>query len=119
MSDNYGPNWCVTSEEVGGGIALILGLIVLMVCLMPAYVLGWHWAVRIWDVKVFKYPFATLIAGVYAFTLYEFYHIWAYLPLLIMFLVWLICDYFTSKRILQKMQVVQSVRKSTRWLFSA
>ncbi|AHJ12839.1 MULTISPECIES: hypothetical protein [Sulfurospirillum] len=119
MSDNYGPQWCINNEEAGGGIALILGLILVMIILIPAYWLGWYWAVRIWDVKVFKYPFATLVAGIYAVALYMLCFVSIYAALVVMVLAWLLWDYFTAKRILQQMQLIQTIRKSTRWLFSA
>ena len=72
MSDDYGPRWCVSSEEIGAGLVLYFVIALSVFSVMPAFFLGWGLASKLWDVKIVKYPIAFLFACAYGLGLLIF-----------------------------------------------
>ena len=118
MSDDYGPRWCVSSEEMGAGLVLYLVIALSVVSVMPAFFLGWGLASRIWDVKIVKYPVAFLFACAYGLGLLILSSISGWLCFGVIALVWIFLDYIVSHKNRTQMWLIRTLRKSLRWLVS-
>ena len=119
MSDDFGPRWCLNSEEVGVGMMLYIAIGIIFFSVLPVLFLGYWLASKIWDVKIFKYPIALMAACGYGMGLIYLY---ACFPKALTFgvigLGWLMLDYISAHRNIKQMWLIRSIRKSTKWLFS-
>ena len=118
MSDDYGPRWCVASEEMGAGVVLYLVIALSVVSVMPAFFLGWGLASRIWDVKIVKYPIAFLFACAYGLGLLTLYPLSACGCIGVIAFAWILLDFIVSHRNPSQMWLIRTTKKSLRWLFS-
>lgn len=122
--DDFSPRWCMSSQEVGSGIAFLIALCLAGFILLPAFLLGMHIGAKVWNVKIVKYLFGSAFAGLYGYSIYLLYSyvipsLRISLILSIITLSWLILDYIMANHKYKQMWVSQSVLKSYRWLFSA
>lgn len=123
-NDDFGPKWCMSSEEVGGGFAFLIALFLAGFILLPAFLLGVYFGSNIWNVKIIKYSLGVMIATIYG---YELCKLHAYcvpsintiVIVTMIALSWLILDFIHSNKSFKHMWVTQTVLKTYRWLFSA
>lgn len=119
MSDDFEPRWCVSSQEVGAGIMLYLFLGVIAFSVLPVFFLGYLLASKLWDVKIFKYPIALLLASMYGWGLWMLYTtVSKGLTLCVVLFTWLILDYVVSHKQIKQMWLIRSIQRLYRWLFS-
>lgn len=118
MSDDYGPRWCVNSQEMGTGIILYVVIVISVFSVLPAFFIGWGLASKLWDVKIFKYPVAFLMALGYGMGLCMLYPLSKILTISIIVFAWLLLDYFFSHRVIKQMWLIRTIGKCLRWLFS-
>lgn len=122
--DDFSPRWCMSSQEVGSGIAFLIALCLAGFILFPAFLLGMSIGAKIWNVKIVKYFFGSVFASLYGYGIYFLYiYVAASFRMSILIsiitLSWLILDYIMANRKCKQMWISQSVLKSYRWLFSA
>lgn len=118
MSDDFGPRWCVNSEEVSIGIMfyIVMGIIVFSV--IPIFFLGIFLASIVWNVKIFKYPIAFILACAYGIGLLRLYDVSKSLTFGVILFAWLILDYVIARREIKQMWLVRTTQRLFRWLFS-
>jgi len=118
MSEDYGPRWCVNSEEVGAGIMLYLFIGVIAFSVLPVFFLGYLLASKIWDVKIFKYPMAFMLACAHGMGVFMLYGYSKTLALGLVLFTWLVLDYVINKRQIKQMWLIRTTQRLLRWLFS-
>ena len=119
MSDDYGPRWCVSSQEVGAGIMFYLFMGVIAFSVLPMFFLGYLLASKVWDVKIFKYPIAFILTSAYGWGLLMLYEtVSKSLTLGVVIFTWLILDYVVSHKQFKQMWLIRSIQRLFRWLFS-
>lgn len=118
MSDDYGPRWYVSSEEMGTGLILYAVIAVSIFSVLPAFFLGWNLGSRIWDVKIFKYPIAFLFACAYGLGLLTLYPLSSWGCIGVIALGWILLDYIASHNNRTQMWLIRTTKKCLRWLFS-
>ena len=118
MSDDYGPRWCVNSQEMGTGIILYVVIVISVFSVLPAFFLGWGLASKLWDVKIFKYPVAFLFACAYGLGLLTLYPLSAWGCIGVIALGWIFLDYIASHKNRTQMWLIRTIGKCLRWLFS-
>ncbi len=118
MSDDYGPRWCVNSEEVGAGILFYLIIGVIAFSVLPMFFLGYLLVSKIWDVKIFKYPMAFMLACAHGMGVYILYGYSKTLALGLVLLTWLVLDYVLAHRTIKQMWLIRTTQRLLRWLFS-
>lgn len=118
MSNDYGPRWYVSSEEMGTGLILYIVIAVSIFSVLPAFFLGWGLGSKIWDVKIVKYPMAFLCAYGYGWCLVTLYSISHERCIAVIALGWVLFDYIASHRHITQMWLVRTIGKCLRWLFS-
>ena len=118
MSDDYGPRWCVSSEEMGAGLVLYFVIALSVFSVVPAFFLGWGIASKLWDVRIFKYPIAFLFACAYGLGLLTLYPLSAWGCMGVIAFAWILLDFIVSHKNPSQMWLIRTLRKSLRWLFS-
>ena len=119
MADNSGPTWCVNSEEMGGGLAIVVAFFAAAFILAPAFMLGAIIGALIWNVKIFKFAFGAAFTVGYYFLLQA---IWIANPIaafITVLAIWLLLDYLSSKGIVSDMWIVRKTKSTFGWMFSA
>lgn len=123
-NNDYGPRWCMSSQEVGSGIVFLIALFIAGFILFPAFLLGMYLGAKVWNVKIIKYTFGIVMACGYGYGLCKLN---AYCDpsfnriviVTIIALSWLILDYIIANRNFKQMWISRSALKTYRWLFSA
>lgn len=119
MSDDFGPRWCMNSQEVGLGIMLYIVVGIIVFSVLPVFFLCYGLASRLWDVKIFKYPIAFMGACAYGMGLMYLYgHFPKSLTFGVIALGWLVLDYFVAHRNIKQMWLIQTTKAIFYWLFS-
>jgi hypothetical protein len=120
MADNdFGPKWTVNSEEVGGGIAILLVFAAAMFIVAPAFIIGSRLGAAIWDVKIFKYPLGVAFAIGYMFLLKNVFLASKISALIVIIGTWLLLDFLGAKMNIKNMWIVRKTIATFKWLFSA
>lgn len=123
-NDDFSPRWCMSTQEVGTGAALLIAVFLAGFILLPAFWLGMYIGRKLWNVKIIKYFFGIIIASLYGYALcllhsYSNPSFRMSSIITIVALSWLVLDYIVANRKWKQMWVSQSVLKTYRWLFSA
>jgi len=123
-NDDFSPRWCMSTQEVGSGAALLIALFLAGFILLPAFWLGMYLGSKLWNVKIIKYFCGIAIATLYGYVLCLLYSYgnpsFSMSSIItIVALSWLILDYIGANRKWNQMWVSQTVLKTYRWLFSA
>lgn len=118
------PRWCMSTQEVGSGTALLIALFLAGFILLPAFWLGMYVGTKLWNVKIIKYFFGIAIASLYGSALcllhsYGTASLRMSIIITIVALSWLVLDYIVANRKWKQMWVSQTILKTYRWLFSA
>jgi hypothetical protein len=118
-NNDFGPKWTVNSEEVGGGVAIVLTIMAAVFVLAPAFIFGVWLGTKIWNAKIFKYPTGTLFAYAYfkilAFTWIDSHELTA----TIVIASWVMIDYISANEKIYNMIIARSIKKTFGWLFGA
>lgn len=122
--DDDSPRWCMSTQEVGSGAALLIALFLAGFILLPAFWLGMYVGSKLWNVKIIKYFFGIVIASLYGYALcllhsYGIASLRMSIIITIVALSWLVLDYIVANRKWKQMWVNQTILKTYRWLFSA
>ena len=67
--DDFGPKWCMNTQEVSSGFILLIVLFLAGFILFPAFILGMYLGANVWNVKIIKYTFGGVIASGYGYGL--------------------------------------------------
>ena len=62
--DDFGPKWCMNTQEVSSGFALLIALFLAGIILCPAFLLGMYLGAKVWNVKILKYSLGVTTAMV-------------------------------------------------------
>lgn len=119
MNQNSGPNWVVSTAEIGLGILYLAGLLIAIWALTPAIVIGMVIGSKIWDVKFMRFCGGAILTVLYAYLLIVILkHDYLALAVVVVLGVWLLFDYWTVRRNVKELWVVKTTRKTTSWLFT-
>ena len=123
-NDDFGPRWCMNTQEVSSGFILLIALFLAGFILFPAFLLGMYLGANVWNVKIIKYTFGGVIASGYGYGLCKLNDycdpsLNRIVMVTIIALSWLMLDYISAHRNFKQMWISQRVLKTYRWLFSA
>ncbi|MDD3466210.1 MAG: hypothetical protein PHE67_03595 [Campylobacterales bacterium] len=117
--NDFGPKWTVNSEEVGGGVAIVMAVMAAIFVLAPAFIFGVWLGTKIWNAKIFKYPTGALFAYAY-FKILAFAWMDSHeLAAIIVIASWVATDYISANGRTHNMIIAKSIKKTFGWLFGA